>query len=656
MASELPIEELRAEILRAASAREGAAVIIQAPTGSGKSTQVPQMLLESAIQGEIVVLQPRRIAARMLAARVAWERGSKLGEEIGYQVRFERVVGPRTRVRFVTEGVLLRQMLGDPDLKNVGAVLFDEFHERHLDGDVGLARCRQLQRTSRPDLSLFVMSATLDSTRLEAFLAPCERLESRGRTYPVEIRYQPQGGREMPVWEKMVRAAREVVRKDGLQGHALFFLPGGFEIRKTVECLRREKWTREMEILPLYGDLPPERQDAAVAPSARPKIIVATNVAETSLTIDGVLLVIDSGLARIPHFDANRGLNTLTIGPISQASADQRAGRAGRTAPGICLRIWSEAHHRARPVQERPEIHRLDLAETVLHLKRLGVADMEAFPWFEAPEAATLEHALKLLGELGALSEDSGDITDVGRRMSDFPVSPRFARLLVEAERSEDAHLWLPACLLVALAQARPLFAKGQSGDAARQRFVERGDASDWQPLVRAYEAAAGAGFRVERCRELGVHSGAAKEVARLLRLLARRGGYREVSGVDFHVSLPDLLLPAFPDQIAARRGPGSVADRGLGAHRVVLVVQRPDRAPGQLQPVEGRAQGPEVLRAAVTDHDLDPVEADLGQPLEGLGVLVRHLDGPQQHVHADLHGASSWMSLTGRYPPRLLK
>ncbi len=527
MTSDLPIEELRPAVTRIAD-RPGVSVVIQAPPGSGKSTQVPQMLLDGGIEGEIVVLQPRRIAARMLAARVAHERNGRLGEEIGYQVRLERVVRPSTRVCYVTEGVLLRRMLSDPTLKKVAAVIFDEFHERHLDADVGLARCRELQETDRPDLRLIVMSATLDSDRVKRFLEPCEVLESAGRTHPVEIRYLPQS-RDRPLWEKITRAARQVAQEEGIQGHFLLFLPGSFEIRKTGECLRREKWTRGVEILPLYGDLSPVQQDAAVAPSAAPKVIVATNVAETSLTIDGVRVVIDGGLARIPRFDSVRGFNTLTISSVSRASTDQRAGRAGRTAPGICVRVWSESEQRGRPAQETPEIHRLDLAETVLHLKRMARIDLERFRWFEAPEPQALERALVLLTALGALERESGELTGIGRRMADFPVSPRYARMLVEAERLEGGEWWIPACLLVALAQSRPLFPKGKAGAAVRQRFMEPGDESDWWPLIRAYQVAANAGFRTERCRELGIHGVGAREVDRLFQMLLRRGGYREV-------------------------------------------------------------------------------------------------------------------------------
>ncbi len=610
MPSALPIEEIR-PTLTEALVIPGQSVVIKAPTGSGKSTQVPQMVLDDlgGALGDIVVLQPRRIAARMLAARVSAERRTRLGEEVGYQVRFERVVSPKTRIRFVTEGILLRRMLSDPTLKGTSVVLFDEFHERHLDADIGLARCRQLQQSSRPDLKLIVMSATLDAANLETFLEPCQIIESAGRTFPVKMVYRPQGGRDMPLWDKMVRAAREAASHEG---DMLMFLPGSFEIQKTISALGREKWARDREVLPLYGDLPPNQQDAAVAPNQRRKIIVATNVAETSLTIDGVCVVIDSGLVRLPNYDATRGLNTLTIQPISQASADQRAGRAGRTAPGVCYRLWAESHHHTRASHEAPEIHRLDLAETILHLKRIVGHTLETFPWFETPDPITLKRALTLLGDLGAIDRGSGEITDHGRRMTDFPVAPRYARLLVEAEQLGRPDDWIPACLFVALAQCRPLFPKGKAGHAARQRFMEPGDRSDFLPLWRGFQGAAGAGFRLETCRQLGVHAGAAREVDRLFKMLVKRGGYAKIPEGSFQIRVADLLLPAFPDQIAVRRGvSGKVFDvsggrRGQLSPETVVESKTRFVVAAELTEIEGKELNV-ILGAAtaVTEDDL---------------------------------------------------
>ena len=404
MAERLPIYEIEQPLV--AGLRNGRRLIVSAPTGSGKSTQVPQMLLDRGLlgNGQVVILQPRRLAARLLAARVAWERKAQLGREVGYQIRFENVTSADTRIRFVTEGVLLRQMVQDPKLPGVSALIFDEFHERHLYGDITLARALDLQETERPDLKLLVMSATLDAAPLEQYLKPCRVLESQGRTFPVEIEFAATPGYldKRPVWEQAAEAFGDFVRSGG-QGDVLVFMPGGFEISQTIEAIRHCDESRGFMLLPLHGELPPRDQDAAVARYDKRKVVVATNVAETSLTIDGIRCVIDSGLARIPRYDPYRGINTLLIEKISRASADQRAGRAGRTAPGVCLRLWSQEEHAHRPAQELPEVKRLDLAEVVLTLKAAGVEDLRKFRWLEPPEEQALAHAEELLTDLGAL-------------------------------------------------------------------------------------------------------------------------------------------------------------------------------------------------------------------------------------------------------------
>jgi ATP-dependent helicase HrpB len=401
--NDLPIYELEDAIV--AALRDGNRLILQAPTGSGKSTQVPQILRDHGLagEGEIIVLQPRRLATRMLAARVASERQQRLGDEVGYQIRLDRVASARTRIIFVTEGVLLRRMLGDPALRGVSAILFDEFHERHLYGDITLARALDLQETLRPDLRLVVMSATLETGVLEKYLATCRTLTSAGRTFPVEIEYLERSIRadDFPVWEV---AADEFERlAPRTQGDVLIFMPGAYEISRTIAAVRASGVGRDFIVLPLHGELPANEQDAAVARYEKRKVIVSTNVAETSLTIDGVRVVIDSGLARIARFDPHRGINTLLVERISRASAEQRAGRAGRTAPGVCLRLWTEREHQDRPAQELPEVKRLDLAEVVLTLKAGGVTDVAAFRWLEAPEPKSLERAETLLLDLGAI-------------------------------------------------------------------------------------------------------------------------------------------------------------------------------------------------------------------------------------------------------------
>ena len=404
MAGRLPIYEIEPALV--AALRESRRLIISAPTGSGKSTQVPQMLLDHGLlgTGQVVILQPRRLATRLLATRVARERNGEPGGEVGYQIRFENVTGADTRIRFVTEGVLLRQMIQDPELPGVSALIFDEFHERHLYGDITLGRALDLQEQARPDLKVLVMSATLAVSQLEGYLKPCRVIESQGRTFPVEIEFaaRPAYLDRRPVWDQAAEAFSGFVRSGGA-GDVLVFMPGGFEISQTIEAIRGCAESRGFILLPLHGELPPRDQDAAVARYERRKVVVATNVAETSLTIDGIRCVIDSGLARIPRYDTYRGINTLLIEKISRAAADQRAGRAGRTAPGVCLRLWSQEEHAHRPQQEVPEVKRLDLAEVVLALKAAGVDDLRRFRWLEPPEAQALAHAEELLADLGAL-------------------------------------------------------------------------------------------------------------------------------------------------------------------------------------------------------------------------------------------------------------
>lgn len=563
---QLPIYDLDIEIARAMRRAEGMRLVLSAPTGSGKSTQVPQMLVDNAlVEGQIVVLQPRRIAARLLAKRVAEERGTNLGDEVGYQVRFESRCGPKTRIRYVTEGILLRQLLDDPQLNGVGAVIFDEFHERHLYGDITLARARLLQESDRPDLKIAVMSATLDSDALRQYLAPCDYLESEGRVFPVDIIYQPAKERQQKtaLWDRAALACEAAVVREEREGDVLVFMPGGYEIRRTIEALQRRGWTRGWQILPLYGELPPGQQDAAVKRYRERKIIVATNVAETSLTIDGVRIVVDGGLARIPSFDPHRGINTLTVQPISQASADQRAGRAGRTAPGLCIRLWDEREHLARAPREKPEIARMDLCEVVLTLKAQRVDDLRDFPWLEAPGERALCRAESLLEDLGAIRGAAagkveggpGAITDMGRRLLAFPVHPRFARMLVEAGRFGCVR---EACLMAALAQGRGIFVsrKRQGSDLTREDHVREDDVSDFQSLLRGLETARAVDFRGDRCAPLGVNGVAAREawfLARQFFKVAERSGLEVNDEAPSVEAVAKTILAGFVDQVGAR-------------------------------------------------------------------------------------------------------
>lgn len=600
MKERLPIYEIEPALV--AVYTRNRRVLVRAPTGSGKSTQIPQMLLRNGLlgDGQAVVLQPRRIAARMLAARVAEELGVPLGREVGYQVRFESVCSRATRIRYVTEGILLRQMIDEPDLPGISCLIFDEFHERHLYGDVTLARARELQRTRRPDLAILVMSATLDLALVEDYLRPCDVLESAGRTFPVEIWYRPaprpaRPREETPIWDQAATAFNEAVQ-NGFEGDALIFMPGAYEIQRTLTALRESPASKGRVLLPLHGELPADQQDQAVARQSAPKVVVATNVAETSITIDGVRLVIDSGLARIPRFDPHRGINTLLIESISRASADQRAGRAGRTAPGVCIRLWSELEHRARPAQETPEIRRLDLAEIALTLKAAGYRDLRAFPWLEAPDEQSLARAERLLRDLGAADEQTGEITELGRRMLAFPVHPRWARMLVAAESFGGAR---QVALIAALTQGRDLRVRQADRETVERRdelFGDR-DTSDFFPLMRAWSYAKQNGFSVEACRRVGIHAQTARQVAPLFEMftrLARAQGLDVDGEAADDAAVRKCVLTGFADQLAARIDRGTLRCRLVHNRRGTLsrdsVVQNhPLFVAADITEIEGR-------------------------------------------------------------------
>jgi ATP-dependent helicase HrpB len=616
MAERLPIYEIEQHLV--ASLQESRRLIVSAPTGSGKSTQVPQILLDRGLlgAGQVVILQPRRLATRLLAARVAWERQAQLGREVGYQIRFENVTSPDTRIRFVTEGLLLRQMVQDPKLRGVSALIFDEFHERHLYGDITLARALDLQETERPDLKLLVMSATLDAAPLEQYLKPCRVLESQGRMHPVDIEFAATPGYldKRPVWDQAAAAFADFVSAGG-QGDVLIFMPGGFEISQTIEALRHCDEARGFLLLPLHGELPPRDQDAAVARYDKRKVVVATNVAETSLTIDGIRCVIDSGLARIPRYDPYRGINTLLIEKISRASADQRAGRAGRTAPGLCRRLWSREEHAHRPQQELPEVKRLDLAEVVLTLKAAGVEDLRAFRWLEPPEEQSLAHAEELLTDLGALKTINHQlsITPLGRKMLAFPLHPRSARMLIAAQ---DYGCVYQACLLAALTQGRDLLLRNVDGDTARHREDLLGEkaGSDFWLQMSAWHHASASDFRPEACRWTGVHAAAARQVGPLFQQfleLARREGLDATRREVPDEALQKCILLGFSDRVARRLDTGTprcelVHGRHGTLARESVVQHSPLLVAAEVREVESKDKSVQTLLSLATAIEED--------------------------------------------------
>ncbi len=417
----LPIDAHLPEVLAALRDRGGAVIV--APPGSGKTTRVPPAIA-GEFPGRVLVSQPRRVAARLAATRMASEASERVGRTIGYSTRFDRKTSRATRVELLTEGLLVRRLQADPFLEGVDCVVLDEFHERTLDVDLALALLADCRRSARADLRLVVMSATLDPAPVAAFLE-CPVIEAPGRTFPVDVAFS-RPSRARPE-ARCAAAARRVLEEEP-DGHVLVFLPGVAEIERTVRALREAPLSPEVDVLPLHGRLSLDRQAAALAPSSRRKVVLATNLAETSVTLEGARAVVDTGLARVAGYDPAVGLTRLETRAVSKASADQRAGRAGRTGPGRCIRLWTEAEHRSRAAADTPEIRRADLAPLVLQVLEWGEAP-EALRWFEAPPTPALERARDLLRSLGAL--DRGGLTERGRSLGRLPLHPRLAAVLL---------------------------------------------------------------------------------------------------------------------------------------------------------------------------------------------------------------------------------
>ena len=508
MKEALPVDAVLPELLGALRAHS--AVVLEAPAGAGKTTRVPPALLDQ-VQGEIVVLEPRRIAARMAARRVAQELGDP--DLVGWQVRFEQSGTPRTRLWYVTEGILARRMLSDPQLRDVGAVVLDEFHERHLPGDLALALAQRLL----PGIKLVVMSATLEAAPLARHLgAPVIR--SEGRRFPVEIEHLERADERR--LEQQVAAAVRRLTLPGSTGDVLVFLPGAAEIRRAAEACAELARHRDLLLTPLHGDLSAAEQDRALAPASRRKAILSTNVAETSVTVPGVTCVVDSGLARIASHSPWSGLPMLNVARISRASAAQRAGRAGRLGPGRTLRLYTRHDFDSRPEHHAPEIERLDLAGLLLELRAASL-DPGSLPWLDPPPAAALQVAADLLRRIGAL-DARGDATELGRACAKLPLHPRLARLAVEAARRgyrEDG------CTAAALLNER---------DARGDSTLAPTGSSDVLDLLERRRSP-----RAEQAR------------AQLLRLAPPDGPRSGTRDEAILIS----VLASFPDRVAKRRG-----------------------------------------------------------------------------------------------------
>ncbi|MBA4076938.1 MAG: ATP-dependent helicase HrpB [Cyanobacteria bacterium PR.023] len=600
----LPIDDVLPEVIsNLANSDSGALVLIAAP-GAGKTTRVPTAVLDAGLAelnsgsqqragqgngsesirpGQIIVLQPRRVAARAAATRISDERGTKLGEEIGYQVRHESKVSARTRIVICTEGVFLRKLQKDPMLENIAVVIFDEFHERNLDSDLALALVRQVRNELRPDLKIIVMSATLDAEPVSRYLSNCPVLQSPGRTYPVNIEYLASQPAASNIEQTVNDGVKKMLAKS--DGHILAFLPGVGEIRKTQELLEAIAERENLLLLPLYGDLPLEEQQRVLNASSQRKVVLATNIAETSLTIDGITAVVDSGMARVNRLDPRLGLNRLGLERISQASADQRAGRAGRTASGDCLRLWTEREHKSMAAFSPPEIERVDLSECALQLLAWGEKDLQSFAWFQAPPPASLNRALELLDRLDAI--ENGRLTELGRKMAQLPLQPRLARLLVEGAESGQIK---DTALCAALLSERDPLKRSTENTGAKHKSE-----SDVMDRVWALNEFAEQGHKHSFAGELMVNP--AKQILRaadqLTKLLGefksndseRKNNHRESSGKDqankankldekkAEEAVMRAIMVAFVDRICRRREPGGKTAVMVGGRGVRLAI-----------------------------------------------------------------------------------
>ena len=519
----LPIDPMLGAIVEAVE--HNPITLLEAEPGAGKTTRVPAALLRYGYSG-IYVLEPRRLAARLAACRVAEELNEPLGQSVGYQVRFEEVGSRQSRLWFVTEGVLTRKLLSDPALRQAQVVVLDEFHERHLDTDLALALLRKLQNR-RPELKLLIMSATLGGDDLSAKLGGAPVLRAPGRMFPVTVRYRPHSAAPLEA-----RTAEAIsVGLNETEGHILVFLPGAAEIRAAAQACDSMARAAGALITPLHGDLPPEDQDRAVAPSKQRKIILSTNVAESSVTVEGVCAVVDSGLARVATYSSWSGFTRLRVEKVSRASVTQRAGRAGRTAPGMAIRLFTEEDFRRRPEHLAPELLRSDLAQVTLQLSAIGFrwADLD---WLDEPSQATREEAVDALRRLAALTE-VGELTTTGRNMSQLPLHPRLSRFFLEAaERGVPEGAATVAALL-------------SEGRYRLDEGAKRRHTSDIEALLESNLS-----FQARRLSQ------------QLLRSVPKPA--RRAASVEH--ALEKALLVAYSDRVARRRGETLLISTGTSA------------------------------------------------------------------------------------------
>ncbi|MCA1526128.1 ATP-dependent helicase HrpB [Bradyrhizobium yuanmingense] len=564
----LPIDAVLDDLSRTLEASNAAVLV--APPGAGKTTRVPLALLDApwAKDKKIIVLEPRRIAARASADRMAKSLGERAGETVGYRVRFGSKISRATRIEVVTEGIFTRQILDDPELTGVAAILFDEFHERSLDADMGLALARDAQTGLREDLRILVMSATLDGARVARLLGDAPVVESEGRAFPVETRYLGRKA-DAPIERQMADAIASALRADS--GSVLAFLPGAAEIRRTQNFLSERVQDASVEIVPLFGALDAAVQDRAIAPAPKGtrKVVLATSIAETSLTIEGVRIVVDSGLARVPRYEPDIGLTRLETVRASRAAVDQRRGRAGRTEPGVCYRLWDEPQTASLAPYTQPEILSADLSSLVLDLAQWGVSDPAALSFLDPPPQPAWKEAKSLLSELNALDGD-GRITAEGKSLRALALPPRLARMIVDSHRAGEGEA---AAEIAAIITERGL--GGDSVDLEHRRDQFRRDRSP----------------RAASARDLA-------------RRWASQVAASEKVALQEDLSTGLMLAYAFPDRVARNRGNGSFVlanGRGASVEQTSSLARAPYIAIGEMT---GTAASGRILLAAQIAED----------------------------------------------------
>jgi len=543
---------------------------IKSPTGSGKSVGLPLLLTQKKmIKGQILVVQPRRVAARLLARRVARLYGCAVGEDVGYQVRFENKASPQTKIIYLTDGVLLQKIFSDPTLSRVGLIIFDEFHERSLQVDASFALAKRICLDQRPSLRLIVTSATLELPRIAEYLSDCGSIELFARSFPVEIAHCSPNSRD-PIWKQVANHLKKLLRVR--EGDVLIFMDGAYEISRTIREINNSSWSSGLEVRGLYGEMRVEDQDLALTPSDRRKVIVSTNIAETSITVDGVTIVIDTGRAKKASFDQNRKVNVLLSLPISKSAAQQRSGRAGRTAPGYCLRLWGANEHDRRIEYEQPEIQRLDLSEMCLKLSALGI-NLRSFDWFEPPPEPSLKSAFSALIEIGALTDGAERISEKGIELSQCSLHPRLAQALIEG-RDRDC---LPAIALTfAMLENRgPLAGNRIASDYSERKWCEHreGDViSDLSVLLNAYVYAKAHHFSADRCRNEGIHGLRCMEAEKIATQMCSQIGYEEYSFMfPENEQYLKVLMETFPENLCLLKSRGRNLYETIHGSRVHL-------------------------------------------------------------------------------------